>query len=514
MTRSPPPQESSPESLPLRNVSTQHPAHRKLKRRLYEEAGNKILQIGDLKGAKISGYAHVFDDTTNLSPSILSNVDRDIYLYPNHPICITRKLIESVFPPPIFRNYTARNPVVTTHENFDVLGFPEDHPGRARTDTYYVNKDNVLRTHTSAHQHAAFQHISTSPEMGYTICADVYRRDSIDRSHYPVFHQMEGARLWKLEYNRPRQSRFDAMTERKARIMKDVESLIPRKLYVVEEVPCFDRERNPPQLQHDEEEVRFMVRHLQGSLELLVDRIFAAAKSERVGSAASNDEPLQIRWVEAYFPFTSPSFELEVFWKGDWLELLGCGIVKQSILNNADLKDHVGWAWGIGVERLAMLLFDIPDIRLFWSRDTRFLNQFHEGRIKKFKQFSKYPPCYKDIAFWITPSPAAASPVGAESDSGVAAAAGGDATKASPASNQPDAFHENDIMEIVRDVAGSLVEDVKLLEEFVHPTSGRKSLCYRINYRSLETTLTNAEVNKLHDKVAENLTSELGVELR
>ena len=75
-------------------------------------------------------------------------------------------------------------------------------------------------------------------------------------------------------------------------------------------------------------------------------------------------------------------------------------------------------------------------------------------------------------------------------------------------------FHENDIMEIVRDVAGDNVEDVKCIDQFTHPKTGRKSMCYRVNYRSLERTLTNAETNEFHERVREKLVKELGVELR
>jgi phenylalanyl-tRNA synthetase alpha chain len=330
---------------------------------------------------------------------------------------------------------------------------------------------------------------------------------------------MEGAHTWFLGKGQPKQTRYGSMVRRREKIQRDLEKL-PRHNLDVENVPAFDLQRNPAQLEHDEEEVRLMVRHLQASLETLVNRVFSAAKAGNVEKAIEHYEPMEsmepmkVRWVEAYFPFTSPSFELEVYWQGEWLELLGCGIVKQSILNNAGLRNRIGWAWGIGVERLAMLLFGIPDIRLFWSEDKRFLDQFKEGQIKTFEPFSKFPACYKDIAFWINASPAAASPIASKPASSAAAAAGGDATKASPCETQPAAFHENDVMEIVRDIGGSLVEDVKLVDEFVHPTSGRKSLCYRINYRSLERTLTNEEINKLHDRVAVKLKEDLRVELR
>ena len=85
------------------------------------------------------------------------------------------------------------------------------------------------------------------------------------------------------------------------------------------------------------------------------------------------------RWVDAYFPFTEPSMELEIFFKGEWLEVLGCGVMEMKILEEAGLGDKRAWAFGLGLERLAMVLFDVPDIRLFWSDDKRFTKQFKEA---------------------------------------------------------------------------------------------------------------------------------------
>ena len=468
----------------------------------------------------IDNRQYSLDSTSNLSSAVTSLVGRRLYDNPNHPICITRKLIESVFPSPRFYNHVAYNPVATVEQNFDFLGFPKEHPGRSRTDTYYVNSKNVLRTHTSAHQHQAFQHLNRGNADGYTICADVYRRDSIDKSHFPVFHQMEGAMVWKLDKDSKR--RLPAYIKHKNRINEIVDDYRALSLGNVETVSglgprgSYDLETNPPQLEHSLEEVRVLVMHLKTSLTNLVGVVFEKAREAGLGDEAIKEsEKLKVRWVEAYFPFTSPSFELEIFWKGEWMELLGSGVVQDKILKNAGLEDSIGWAWGIGVERLAMILFGVPDIRLFWSEDPRFLSQFKEGQITKFVPFSKYPACYKDVAFWINAAPAAASPISAaHSGSPVAAAAGGDARKASPTETRPTAFHENDVMEIVRDVAGSLAEDVQVVDEFVHPTSGRKSLCYRINYRSLERTLTNEEVNEMHNKVVQRIAAELSVELR
>ncbi|KAI1612891.1 phenylalanyl-tRNA synthetase alpha chain [Exophiala viscosa] len=484
------------------------------KKRLKELGQDNKIVHENLSGAKILGTPYIFDETSNVSDSILNLVGRNLYDIPDHPITITRNLIESCFPYPEFNHFTVKDPVVTVKDNFDVLGFPADHPGRSRTDTYYVNSDHLLRTHTSAHQHAAFQSLVAEKYVtGYTICADVYRRDSIDRTHFPVFHQMEGAKVWGLG---PGESRYLAQAARTAKIARQLDALPKTDIEVEDQATVFSKENNPIQPEHDPVELQLVVKHLKRSLEYLVEQIHKAAKESLDPAAREAFGPLKMRWIEAYFPFTTPSFEVEVFWNGEWLELLGCGVVQQPILNNAGLRYSIGWAWGVGIERFAMLLFGIPDIRLLWSTDKRFLGQFAPGKITRFEPFSKYPACYKDIAFWINAAPAGASPVGAESSSmsGVAAAAGGNATKASPAETQPAAFHENDIMEVVRDVAGSLVEDVKLVDEFVHPTSGRKSLCYRINYRSLERTLTNEEVNRLHDEVAAKMKSRFKVELR
>lgn len=349
-----------------------------------------------------------------------------------------------------------------------------------------MNKDNVLRTHSSAHQQRYFQQMNenekTRPEeVGYTLMADVYRRDAIDRSHYPVFHQMEIARLWSRS-NDPSHSTAND-------ILKDLETIPRHDVKVEDPNPTVHPERNPLQESHHTiEEAEAIASHLKRSLERLVVKIFTEASKSSTSSTAQN-EPLKVRWIEAYFPFTSPSYELEVFYQGDWLEVLGCGVIKQDLLNSSDVPNRIGWAAGLGIERIAMLLFNIPDIRLFWSQDERFLSQFRAGEITRFVPFSKHPACYKDVSFWLRSS---------------SASGGGGLVP----------FHENDVMEIVRSTAGDLVEDVTPVDEFTHPKTGRKSLCYRINYRSLERTLTNEETNELHEKVRQKLVEKMGVELR
>lgn len=417
----------------------------------------------------------------NTPSSILAAVPRRLHLQQNHPISITRQTIESRFPG--YKYYNSLFPIVTTGQNFDSLDFPPDHPGRARSDTYYINKDTVLRTHTSAHQADTFR---ANESEGFLISADVYRRDAVDRSHYPVFHQMEGARTW----DRRDLGSYSTLAEK---IWADVAKIPSHDIKVEDPNPTMDIDRNPLQSDyHTAEEVEAMAAHLKRSLEDVVVAIFTAARAAASGdAAAAAEEPLKVRWVEAYFPFTSPSWELEVFWQGDWLEVLGCGIVKQTILNNAGVSSRIGWAFGVGLERIAMLLFNIPDIRLFWSTDARFLSQFAEGAPPaRFVPFSKFPACYKDVSFWLRSS---------------SSAAGGQVARD---------FHENDVMELVREAAGNLVEDVRLVDEFTHPKTGRRSLCYRINYRSLERTLTNEEANELHEGIRKQLVEKLGVELR
>ncbi|KAI0203092.1 phenylalanyl-tRNA synthetase mitochondrial precursor [Astrocystis sublimbata] len=442
---------------------------------------------------EINGKQYNTDSWFNTPSNIIAKVPRRLHLQKDHPVYITRQIIESVFPPPTYKYHNDLDPVVSTHQNFDSLGFPPDHPGRAKSDTYYVNSDTLLRTHTSAHQADTFR---ANLSDGFLISADVYRRDEVDRSHYPIFHQMEGARSWDRK-----KVGSGPDGDVSAAVWADVEKLPKHGIEVQDPNPSFHAERNPLQQgHHSAAEAEAIAAHLKRSLELMVVEIFTRAQAAAKKADPDNfvDEPLQVRWVEAYFPFTSPSWELEVYYDGDWLEVLGSGVVKQDIYINAGVPDQVGWAFGIGLDRIAMLLFNIPDIRLFWSRDRRFLDQFKGvsddlALLRRFKPFSKHPGCPKDVSFWLAST----------------SAAGGNSAKA----NVHD-FHTNDVMEIVRSIAGDVVEDVKLTDEFTHPKTGRRSMCYRINYRSLERTLTNPEANSLHDEVTKTLVTKLGVEIR
>ena len=364
---------------------------------------------------------YAVDETTNITQSIIAKLPLRLHNQPSHPLGILRSKIESHFHD--FAHLSSVHPVVTPAQNFDLLGFPPDHPGRSVTDSYYLNKDYMLRTHTSAHEVETF----AAGQPKWLLTADVYRRDEIDSSHYPVFHQMEGARVFKTDQTAIEEAKAD--NERLSRYLG-------QSNIVIEDIPHISP-TNPAQPTHSPVHSELVALNLKLSINSLLLELFGRG---------SRDAPLQVRWIEAYFPFTSPSFEVEILYQGKWLEILGCGVVQQLTFDNAGkslchpplptrphpglgIPDNIGWAFGLGLERIAMILFGIPDIRLFWSTDPRFLSQFSEDKITTFKPYSKYPACFKDVSFWV-----------------------------------PDrGLHENDFCDLVRDVAGDLAEDVKIV---------------------------------------------------
>lgn len=431
------------------------------------------------KALEVNGKSYKYNsEFTNVTPSILSHLNKNLHLKPNHPIGILRELIEKKLNTVdnAFLPYNNFKPVVTKYENFDSLDFPKDHPGRSKSDTYYINDEYLLRTHTSAHEMECFNKIHEQ-KPGFLISADVYRRDEIDKTHYPVFYQMEGARVWKHD-------NIDIIKRDLETLQKNLDKQKIR-LVVQDDVSL---EGNPKQPYMSDEEVDLCSKHLKRSLELIVSEVFnKKIEALKEQGAANIPTELKFRWVKAYFPWTTPSWEIEVWWENEWLEICGCGIVQQQVLLNAGYEkdSSIAWAFGLGLDRIAMLLFEIPDIRLLWTEDNRFHKQFEVGKISNFKPYSKYPGSKRDVAFWLP-----------EKVSG------------------SEEIHENDIMEIVRDVAGPLVESVKILDSFVNKKTNRKSLCYRINYQSMDRNITNSEVNELQRKVESELVEKYNVELR
>lgn len=263
------------------------------------------------------------DSTFNIPKAILSRAEAPEKLYrkPFHPLQTLKNRIESHFRENVARFKTIDDldcPAVSVEDNFERLLISKDHPGfmvkedcnnagRSPSDTYYVNENTVLRTHTSAHQHRILQKYSQTDASrrpdGYLVTADVYRRDEIDPTHYPIFHQMEGIRLFSRAEISPGHLPDD--------IGDDFMGSISSKKSL--------------QSAHSVSEAYFVGMNLKRCLESLVRELFA------------HEKDLQIRWIDAYFPFTSPSWEMEVFYRGKWLELFGCGVMRQEILDATGL---------------------------------------------------------------------------------------------------------------------------------------------------------------------------------
>lgn len=408
---------------------------------------------------EVLGHTYPRDDYTNVTQKILAKVGRNLHNQSHHPLWLMKERIKAHFYSahinrrgnPLFSVHDNLSPVVTVEQNFDSLLIPPGHPSRKRGDNYYLNRKTMLRAHTSAHQ----IELVRAGLDAFLLAGDVYRRDEIDASHYPVFHQMEGVRLFS-----------------------DLELF--SKVQNGEELSLFERGgRRTPQKQetHSLEAVKLLEFDLKHTLTRLVTHLFG--------------EDLEVRWVDCYFPFTHPSFEMEVRFQGDWMEVLGCGVMEQELLNSAGAGNKAGWAFGLGLERLAMVLYSIPDIRLFWSRDERFLKQFRVQDVQQpvcFQPLSKYPPLHNDISFWL--------PDSRESEEG------------------RESFTANDFYELVRSIGGDLVEKVSLVDEFTHPKTSRRSQCYRIIYRHMERTLTQQEVRQVHEQIERAAETELGVQGR
>lgn len=343
-------------------------------------------------------------------------MSKRLYRLPDHPICIIKEKIFDYF------NDLAKieidNPYVKIENNFDRLLVPADHPSRRPTDTYYQDEEICLRTHMTSYLYPLGQSASGNSRLRYITCGDVYRKDAIDATHYPVFHQMDA-------------------------------------FYIVD----------------PEVDVR---QHLRVQLAGLVKHLF--------GSEVEYQFLEDYQQEDVYFPFTINSLEVSVKFKtGDeekYLEVLGAGTVHPDIMKELGLENHQAWALGLGIERLAMVMFDIPDIRLFWSHDHRFLKQFKAGEITKFKPFSKYEVCYKDISFFLN-----------------------------------DRFSYNDLCNIARDEDdNNIIESITLIDEF--HKKGRTSHCYRIMYRATDRTLVNTEVDEIQNNIRQRLIDELGLEIR
>ncbi len=202
------------------------------------------------------------------------------------------------------------------HYNFELLNIPKNHPARDAQDTFYIDDNIVLRTHTSPMQ--ARTMLSRKPPIRIICPGRVYRADELDATHSPVFHQMEG-------------------------------------LVIDEDVTMAD---------------------LRGTLNAFAERVYGKG--------------ITTRFRPSFFPFTEPSTEVDLtcascHGKGcrackgtGWIEVLGAGMVNPKVLEmcGIDSKKYSGFAFGIGLDRIAMQRYSVPDLRLLYEGDVRFLGQF------------------------------------------------------------------------------------------------------------------------------------------
>ena len=366
---------------------------------------------------------------SNIPKFIEDKISRKLHLQKNHPIEIIKNHIYSYFNGLCdykFITFDNLDPIVSIENNFDRLLIPKNHVTRTKSDSYYVNENQILRTHTSAHQNELLS-------LGYKsflVTGDVFRKDEIDSSHYPIFHQME------------------------------MFTLIDNK--------CADDE-------------------LKKILSGLIEYLFPNCN---------------YRFNDDYFPFTNPSYEIEVEYRGKWMEILGCGIVEQQILLSNNITNTQAIASGFGLDRLAMIFCDIPDIRFLWSTHDRFLNQFSDGKLNKFHQYSEVPSQSKDISFYIPKNKLMLKSYNELSDD----------------KKHISWLDENDFYELIRNNIEDIIE-VKLIDSFYNKKLDKYSRTYKLIYSPSDAEIKDPSeftkcVNISQDNLRDIIKNNLALELR
>ena len=329
------------------------------------------------------------------------------------------EIVQRVKTLPLFKDFDDIEipEIVPTDVSFDLFDFPADHPARSRSDTYYADETNILRTHDTVFWYYYLndpqvkERLARNERLGALCYGKVYRKDEIDRRHMNIFHQMGG---WYLQ--------------------PDSMGIMP-------------------------------LEELKRALSEVVEALFGN---------------IEYRFLDDTFPYTDPSLQVEVKVGEEWVEILGGGMPKKSVLSKMGLAGYNGWAFGFGLERLAIISMKLPDIRLLWSSDERVKKQLVLG--KTYQEVSKYPPVVRDISFLVSKD-----------------------------------FVPNNYFDLVRDIAGDLVEEVVLLDRYENDEKfgkERMSYAYRITYRSLERTLLSEEVDTLHKKIEDATKKAFSAEIR
>jgi len=345
--------------------------------------------------------------------------------------------------------------LVNEYETFDLFNFPENHVARRKSDSYFIkkdskNKDNsiLLRPHTSV--------------------------------------------MWKYLLD---DAKWKELLEKNG----EIKALSSWKVYRVDDIDpthheCFHQIDWLKIIEKSKEIIT------QDTLkEVLINIIFSLFW-----------KGIEYRFNVDTFPYTKESLEVEVMFNWKWLEVLWAWIVHESVMQKLwiDSEKYNWWAFGFWIERLAMALKNIPDIRLFWSEDDRVKKQW--WNFEPFKEVSNFPPVYKDISFLV--------PIEKfQKDENESKKSGEFELK-----NEADLF---DIAWIVRDVAWDLVEEVKIVDIFDWKinkkwvekrlfSEGKQSISIRITFRSLERTLTDDEINELYFQIRKKIESDLDYKLR
>ncbi len=321
---------------------------------------------------------------------------------------------------PILKNFDHIDipEILSTEILFDLFDFAPDHVARSKSDTYYVDEKHVLRTHDTV----MWYYYLNLPEVKVKIA--------------------EGKSLGVMCYGKV--YRKDEIDRRHMNIFHQMGGL-------------FLQPDNLGIMPLDE---------LKKVLSLIVQSTFGA--------------DVKYRFLDDTFPYTDPSLQIEVEINGNWIEIMGGGMPKKSVLTKMSLEGYNGWAFGFGLERLAMIGMELPDIRLLWSNDERVKKQLKLGT--KFVEVSKYPPVVRDISFIV-----------------------------------PNTFIPNNYFDLVRDVVGDMIEEMALVDTYTNDAKfgeGNVSYAFRIIYRSLDRTLTNAEVDELHKKLEEATKETFGATIR
>jgi phenylalanyl-tRNA synthetase alpha chain len=291
-----------------------------------KEAGqllNEFKLFTEAKYDELKAHTDNGQQTTDNSLDLSLPAD-PLPLGSRHPISLVKNRIISIFQRLGFA--VAEGPEIEDDfHNFTALNLPENHPARDMQDTFYIsqNPDWLLRTHTSSVQVREMQKGNLPIRI---ICPGrVYRNETISARAHCFFHQVEG-------------------------------------LYIAENVSFAD---------------------LKQTLYFFVQEMFGKP-------ASSADRDVKVRFRPSYFPFTEPSAEMDISClicggdgcsvckKTGWVEILGCGMVHPQVLDNCgiDSNKYTGFAFGMGIERITMLKYQIKDLRLFSENDVRFLNQF------------------------------------------------------------------------------------------------------------------------------------------